>query len=360
MGPTSPQSQYNIATSADGRQTGSTFKVITLAAALENGYSPADTVDGSSPCSVPGYDGEAQNDEPGGGTEDLWSATAGSVNCAFVRLATSVGYDKVIAEAHAMGIAKNNLERILNLTLGTREQNPETMATVMATIASGGVHHSPFVVQKVVAPDGKVVFDENEPGDQVLHPDVAACEQNILRGVITGGTGTNAALASHTAFGKTGTTDQRADAWFIGATPQLATAVWFGNRLGNIAGAGFGGDSAAPIFKAFMDPALDGQPDLGIPPPGPVCARVGNSINPEGGRTPAPVAPTLPPTVSQVPTHDQEEARRRSRRRRPSRPSRSFRRSANDGERARRAARAPGARRRARPSPPPSPDPPRT
>jgi membrane peptidoglycan carboxypeptidase len=150
-----------------------------------------------------------------------------------------------------------------------------------------------------------VVFDENSPGDQVLHPDVAACEQNILRGVVTGGTGTKAALDSHTVFGKTGTTDQRADAWFIGATPQLATAVWFGNRLGNIEGAGFGGDSAAPIFKAFMDPALAGQPDLGIPAPGPVCARVGASINPVGGRNPvpvAPIAPTGPPTVSQVPT----------------------------------------------------------
>src|SRR5215207_1693522 len=84
-------SQTNIATSPDGRQTGSTFKVITLAAALLNGYSPNDIVNGNSPCSVAGFDGFTVNDEPGGGNIPLWEATSGSVNCAFVRLATSVG-----------------------------------------------------------------------------------------------------------------------------------------------------------------------------------------------------------------------------------------------------------------------------
>jgi penicillin-binding protein 1A len=301
-GPDFADSQFNVATSAAGRQTGSTFKVITLATALSNGYSPNDSVDESTPCSVKGYSGEAVNDEPGGGIKDIWSATAGSVNCAFVRIATSVGYDKVIDMAHKMGITKDNLIPILNLTLGTREQNPETMATVMATIASGGIHHSAYVVQKVVGPDGKVLIDETGTGDRVLDPDVAACEQNILRGVVTGGTGTNALLDSHTDYGKTGTTDARADAWFIGATPQLATAVWFGNRQGNVAGAGFGGDSAAPIFKNFMDAALEGQPDIPLPDAGPVCARTGAFVNPDGGHllsAPEPLAPLLTPGTPQ-------------------------------------------------------------
>ena len=223
------ESQTNIATSPDGRQTGSTFKVITLATALANGYSPADSVDGSSPCSVPPYDGEAVNDEPGGGYNNLWESTANSINCAFVRLATSVGYDKVIATAHAMGIKKDNLLNILNLTLGTREQNPETMASVISTVASGGTYRAPYVIQKVVGPDGKVLFDENNPGTPAISSDVANCEQNVLRGVVTGGTGTAADVPGHEIFGKTGTTDALADAWFIGATPQLATAVWFGN-----------------------------------------------------------------------------------------------------------------------------------
>ena len=100
----------------------------------------------------------------------------------------------------------------------------------MATIANVGVHHTPYVVQKVVGPDGKVIIDQsNNPGDQVLDPRRRHCEQNVLRRVVTGGTGGNANVDGHTIFGKTGTTDDRADAWFIGATPQLATAVWFGN-----------------------------------------------------------------------------------------------------------------------------------
>jgi membrane peptidoglycan carboxypeptidase len=299
------ESQTNIATSADGRQTGSTFKVITLATALANGYSPNDSVDGSSPCTVPGFGGEARNDEEGGGVNDIWQSTAGSINCAFVRIATSVGEDKVIAMAHKMGIAKQNLQTFLGLTLGIFEQNTETMADVMATIASGGVHHTPYVVQKVVGPEGKVVFDQQPQGEQVLDPDVAACEQNVLRGVVTNGTGGNAAVAGQTIFGKTGTTDDRADAWFIGATPKLATAVWFGNWRGRVGGAGFGGDSAAPVFADFMTKALANEPDAGLPDPGPVCARPGSLVNPTGGHGGSlPTATPTPqlPTVQQQPT----------------------------------------------------------
>jgi penicillin-binding protein 1A len=154
----------------------------------------------------------------------------------------------------------------------------------------------------VTTPDGKVIIDNTgNPGDVVLDRDVANCEVNVLRGVVTHGTGGNANVQGHTIFGKTGTTDNRADAWFIGATPQLATAVWFGNRTGNVPGAGFGGDSSAPIFRAFMGAALDGLPDVGLPPPGPVCDRAGAFVDENGGRSSAPpVTTTLvpPPTPS--------------------------------------------------------------
>ncbi len=297
-------SQTNIATSPDGRQTGSTFKVITLATALSNGYSPNDTVDGSSPCSVAGFDGYTVNDEPGSGTYNLWDASAYSVNCAFVRLATSVGEDKVIDMAHKMGISKQNLEPFLTLTLGVFGQNTETMADVMATIANGGTHHTPYVVQKIVFPDGKVL-EQNPAGEQVLTPDVANCEQNVLQGVVERGTGTAAAVQGHTIFGKTGTTDSQGDAWFIGATPQLATAVWYGNWRAVVPGAGFGGQNAAPIFSAFMTQALGDQPDIPLPDAGPVCNRPPQSVIDTGGRTAnAPVVPVTPqlPTAQQVPT----------------------------------------------------------
>ena len=192
-GPDFTDSQYNIATHDPGRQPGSTWKVITLAGALANGYSPNDSVDGSAPCSVPSHFGNltTTNAEGGGGGEEsLWGATAGSINCAFVRLSTSVGQDKLIDLAHKMGIAQTRPtqgDKILTLSIGSIEATPLEMATVMATIASGGIHHTPYVVQKVVGPDGKVLIDESaNTGDRVLDADVANCEQNVLRGVVTG------------------------------------------------------------------------------------------------------------------------------------------------------------------------------
>ena len=100
-------------------------------------------------------------------------------------------------------------------------------------------------------------------------------------------------MDGQTIFGKTGTTDNTTDAWFIGANApgagmQLATAVWFGNYTGNVGGAGFGGDSAAPVFQSFMSQALQGQGAGAMPDPGPVCARPGGSVNQDGGRNTAP------------------------------------------------------------------------
>jgi penicillin-binding protein 1A len=307
----------NFATSPDGRQTGSTFKVITLAAALMNGYSPTDLVDGTERCPVPSqFPGVPPQDEPNNsadgaenGLHTLAVSTADSINCAFVRLATSVGYDKVIATAKAMGIKKDNLEpAVLSETLGTKEQNTQTMASVMATIANHGLYHAPHVVAKVVGPDGKVVIDATtDPGEQAISADVADCESNILVDVVNGnGTGGNANIASQQVFGKTGTTDDTTDAWFIGANApggglQLATAVWFGNRVGAVGGAGFGGDSAAPIFRQFMESALADQTPGAMPAPGPVCSRPGGrTVNENGGFDAAPVLPVNP--TPQLPT----------------------------------------------------------
>jgi penicillin-binding protein 1A len=306
-GPDFADSQYNIATHPIGRQPGSTWKVITLAGALQAGYSPDDIVDGTSPCSIPkifpSKEAFTVNSEPHeGGRMDLWEATAGSVNCAFVRLSTSVGQSRLIKLAHDMGISQSRpapTDQFLTLSIGTVEATPLEMATVMGTIAGGGVRRTPTVVQKITFPDGKVI-PYGDPGTVVLDRDVANCEANVLRRVVTGGTGGKANVPGHTVFGKTGTTDNRADAWFIGATPQLATAVWFGNRTGNVAGAGFGGDSSAPVFRAFMSQALDGLPDVGLPPAGPVCARSKAYVDENGGRvgTPPVAATVVPPTPS--------------------------------------------------------------
>jgi penicillin-binding protein 1A len=314
--------QYNVATHTPGRQPGSTWKVITLAGALQAGYSPDDTVDGTAPCAVPSKFPNVPpeqlpvNSEPHeGGDMSIWEATAGSVNCAFVRLSTSVGQDNLIALAHRMGIEQQTLQRLLNLSIGTIEATPLEMATVMATIANNGVHHTPYVVAKAVNPDGTVLIDEaGNPGDQVISPDVAKCEQNVLRGVVTHGTGTEAEVPGETIYGKTGTSDELANAWFIGAVPSLATSVWFGNQYGNVPDAGFGGSAAAPIFQEFMSQALQNVPDAPLPDPGAVCARPGEFVNPDGGRTatnPTPPAfvpqpAAAQPQVQQLPTANQQ------------------------------------------------------
>jgi membrane peptidoglycan carboxypeptidase len=115
-------------------------------------------------------------------------------------------------------------------------------------------------VSKVLGPDGKVLYDAGtDPGQRVLSSDVTACETDLLRGVVTGGTGTNAQLADdRPVAGKTGTTDGRSDANFLGFTPQRAAFVWHGNATAQVPGAGFGGDVPARIFKRFMDEALAG------------------------------------------------------------------------------------------------------
>ncbi|HEV2994070.1 MAG TPA: transglycosylase domain-containing protein, partial [Acidimicrobiia bacterium] len=178
-GPGFQSSQYNIATQYPGRQAGSTWKVITLAAALESGFSPNDLVDGTSPCSLPPW-GMTQNAEAGGGIITLRNATANSVNCAFARTELAVGFPKLIDTAHAMGITQQTLKPVLTLTLGAIESTALEMATVASTIADEGMHHSPVFVSKIVGPAGQTIFDANTlPGQQVISKDTADCETDL-------------------------------------------------------------------------------------------------------------------------------------------------------------------------------------
>jgi penicillin-binding protein 1A len=315
-GPGFLQSQFNIATLYPGRQAGSTWKVITLAAALESGFSPNDLVDGTSPCAFPVW-GKTQNAEGGGGIMTLRAATAGSVNCAFARTQLAVGFPKVIDTAHALGITQQTLKPILTLTLGTIESTALEMATVTSTIADEGMHHPPLFVSRIVGPDGQVIFDaSNVHGQQVISKDTADCETDLLHGVITGGTGTGAQLDGRDAAGKTGTTDNLTDANFLEFTggAQLADFIWHGNPIAKVPGAGFGGATAAPASRDFMNGALQGQPALPLPDPGPACQRPGGAITPVGrvagnngqaagggGATPATVGPR-PTIVIEPPT----------------------------------------------------------
>jgi penicillin-binding protein 1A len=311
-GPGFENSQYNIVTSTPGRQAGSTWKVITLATAMQNHYSANDTLNGTSPCSF-GALGQTANAEEGEGFMSLRAATAGSVNCAFVNLELSLGFPKVIDMAHKLGITQNTLQPYLTLTLGTIEATPLEMNTVASTVADMGVHHDPYFVDKIVNRDGIVIYQEQHPGTQVLDRDAAACELDLLRGVVTGGTGTGAAVPGWALAGKTGTTDDKTNAWFLGMTPVLTSAVWYGNSQGNVPGAGFGGQIPATITRRFMTNQLTGS-DPGWEPPPAWCNAPGQLDSPTGRSQQITVpdgfttqdgklvpAPTTPPQVRVVP-----------------------------------------------------------
>ncbi|MGH9013756.1 MAG: transglycosylase domain-containing protein [Acidimicrobiia bacterium] len=329
------QSQYNIATFAPGQQAGSAWKIITLGAALNEGYSPNDIVNGSSPCTLPAGPGFGTNgrvstrNAEGGGTSTLRRATTGSVNCAFARLLVSVGYEKVIETAYRLGlkqgqvvVAPDGTEYPAHtpvLTLGVVGTTPLEMATVAATIANGGVRLDPTFVEWIEDPDGEIVLDNRgRQGEQAISPEAAACEIDILRDVVEYGTGENAQLTGHVAAGKTGTTDKNADAWFVGMTPQTVAAVWHGVPERDVPGAGFGGQTPARIWKAFMEAQLAGVSPEPWPQPALNCAAPGGRVSdggrdtsrpvpvprpaptaaPPPGETPAPVpAPSLPPSL---------------------------------------------------------------
>jgi penicillin-binding protein 1A len=307
------EAKFNLATDGAGRQVGSSFKVTTLATILQNGYSRNDQVDGGAPCSVRGIDGSTTNagGEGDGGTMTVQAAATSSVNCAFVRMSTSVGLDKVIAMAQMLGMQPDVAGRqpanewdVLTFTLGVISITPLEMANIAATIGGGGIRHDPIFVQKVVGPDGRIVFDETgRPGTRVLDPDVANCAVSILHGPLgPGGTAGGKGIPGHDAWGKTGTNDRQISSAFIGGTTNLVSFVWHGVPEEDVPGAGFGADIPNTIWRNFMIPATRGTPDDAFPAPGPECDAPGKVIDPLLGRTiDIPKPPPPPPREEPAP-----------------------------------------------------------
>jgi membrane peptidoglycan carboxypeptidase len=145
------------------------------------------------------------------------------------------------------------------------------MASAYGTLATGGTHYPTTVITKVVDRDGQTIFEAKPKGTQVLKPPVARATTDILKGVITQGTGTRADIG-RPAAGKTGTSQLNRDLWFVGYTPQLVAAVWVGyptEMTVEIGGSrGFGGTVAAPIWASFMKRAMAGLPKRDFPKAG--------------------------------------------------------------------------------------------
>ena len=256
-----------------GRQTGSSFKMLTLMAALEHGEIPADTISGGHPCVIADPNSVTKVWDPtnvegqGAGIMTLTEATVQSVNCAYARLIKLVGPEKVVDVARRMGIRKANLDPpILALTLGAVDVTPLEMATAYATLANDGEYHEPYYIDRIEDRDGKVLFKQNTKGERAVSVANARTVTQTLTQVVQRGTGTAAQVPRWQVAGKTGSTDENQDAWFVGVTPKLATAVWMGSPAGKVSmynvGAFprvYGGTYPAMIFGAYMKQFLAGQ-----------------------------------------------------------------------------------------------------
>jgi penicillin-binding protein 1A len=264
------EAQFNYAWQAH-RQPGSSFKTFVLTTAIKQGVDPDTTYyNGTSPMTLDlpyGGTWTVNNDEPGGGTMSLASATWNSINVVFAQLDLDVGSENVTHTAQQMGIEAPlesvPAEAIGGLAVGV---TPLEMADAYATLANGGVHHDPTAVSKVEFPNGKVDEAGAEAGDRVLTEGEAYDVTELLKGVITQGTGAGyTSIGCASEAGKTGTSEGESDAWFVGYTPMFSTAVWVGHPQSREA-TGFGGPTAGPIWQSYMSAAQGGEcPEFEVP-----------------------------------------------------------------------------------------------
>ncbi len=260
------EQKFNLA-SQGSRQTGSVFKIFGLVAALEQGLSPNDTLDGTTGCRYAG-DRTGKRVKSPGGPMSLWQGTYMSINCVYVNLVNEIGAQSVVDTAHAMGI-KSDLDAYGSIILGAVGVSPLETAAAFATLPSDGVRQDLHMITRVVDGLGNDIFVVNPGAEQVISANTAKMVTRMMQDVLTKGTAAGSGIG-RPAAGKTGTTNTNADAWFVGFTPQITTAVWVGNPYSNNVITGqVGGRLPAAIWKAYMGPAhadlpveFFGAPDL--------------------------------------------------------------------------------------------------
>ncbi len=277
-----------------GRQPGSTFKAIMLAELLKLGYSPLSTLpsppevvvphgnaDGT-PWVVKNFEGEATKPQM-----TVVDATANSINTVYAQIVDKIGASRLDAMAAQMGIRPAELGDHLSEVLGTDEVSPLEMAAVYATFAAGGVYHSPLLITRVTDSAGHMLpLPVPAAARTILSPAQNAEETYCLEQVVSRGTGTAAGGIGSSVAGKTGTTDNSANAWFIGYTPNLTTAVWMGyasqykpmvyfRGLSSVQG----GTVPAQIWHDYMSAAVHSEPQwVGSFPP--VYSFTGATLTP--------------------------------------------------------------------------------
>ena len=306
------KSQFNRATQSR-RQPGSAFKPFIYATALEKGMTPAtmivdEPIQFRGASSMQYWEPKNYNNKFEGPTS-FRNALVHSRNIPTIKILQQVGAASTIDLARRLGIT-SPLGKDLSLALGTSGVSPLELTRAYAAFANGGRMPQALFIEKIVDSNGKVLEEQHPTFSDAVDPRVAYQMTHLMEGVITDGTAKGISSFGAPAAGKTGTTDQNVDAWFVGYTPELTTCVWIGHDQNTSLGtAETGGLAAAPIWLDFMNQAKATYPATGgFPvPPGIVMlpldnasgkpgTRVGGSVTMEAFREDLPPWPQDQPT----------------------------------------------------------------
>ncbi|MGO4706439.1 transglycosylase domain-containing protein [Microvirga sp. 2MCAF38] len=256
-------SQFNRATAAH-RQPGSSFKPFVYLTAIERGLTP-DTIRDDSPVSYKGWQPE-NYDRGYRGPMALRDALALSLNTIAVKLNLEVGPKAVVQTAQRLGIT-SALQANPSLALGTSEVTPLELVTAYAAFANGGDGVIPYVIAQVKTTDGKVLYQRPPGGGlgRVIEPNAVAMMNEMMHNTFVIGTAQKAQIPGWTLAGKTGTTQDYKDAWFVGFSGSLVAGVWLGNDDGTLTKRVTGGNLPTEVWHNFMKTALKNQQPVPLP-----------------------------------------------------------------------------------------------
>jgi penicillin-binding protein 1A len=267
------ESQFNRAVAAK-RQPGSAFKPFVYLTALERGLTP-DTLREDAPINVKGWQPENSSHDYNGAVT-LTRALAMSLNTVAVRLGLEVGPKAVAATAHRLGIT-SDLQANASIALGTSEVTPLELVTAYAPFANGGIRVQPHIITRVRTADGKQLYQRKGASfGRIIEPQYVAMMNAMLQETLLTGTARKAELPGWQAAGKTGTSQDYRDAWFVGYTSTLVTGVWLGNDDNSPTKKVSGSNLPVAVWSHFMRDALKNVPPAALPsgvwrnPAGPV------------------------------------------------------------------------------------------
>jgi penicillin-binding protein 1A len=256
------ESQYNRAVTAR-RQPGSSFKPFVYLTALEQGLTP-DTVRQDAPIEVKGWRPENYTHEYFGAVT-LTQALAMSLNTVAIRLGLEVGPKNVVRTAHRLGIS-SKLEPNASIALGTSEVSMVELVGAYAPFANGGFTATPHVVTRIRTLSGKLLYmRQADEHNQVVDPRYVGMMNAMMRETLISGTAKKAEIPGWPAAGKTGTSQDYRDAWFIGYTANLVTGVWLGNDDNSPTKKATGGGLPVEVWSRFMRTAHEGVPVAALP-----------------------------------------------------------------------------------------------